>query len=385
MNNKTNFNPEVILKNKYRILQKIGEGAFGETHLIENIQNANYVCVLKKLKSKFEDNQILEEARNRFLKEIRTLELLAANPLIPTLLDYFELDGEFYFVQEWIDGKDIQQEIEEKGKLSEIEVIYLLQSTLEVLDFVHRQGIIHRDIKPSNLMRNKKNNQIFLIDFGAMKQIPTLYFNSKTQNYFTKIIGTPNYMSIEQLRGTPTFSSDIYSLGITAIYALTGQQPKIDFNDVDNYGFHKWKKGTKVSRELASILDKMVYPNIYIANSPQVRYQSSAEVLQDLEPLLKIQHTLGGRYYIRQYLGGSIWGYTYLAEDRYTRHNADFKCIVKRLKLQDSKLSEEAENRFNKELAALRELGSHALIPGFFKSICRKRRNLFCQRIYCRK
>ncbi len=365
MNNEVNLNPEIILKNKYKILQKIGEGAFGETYLIENIQNSNIICVLKKLKSKFEDKQILEEARNRFFKEIKTLELLAANPVIPELLDYFELDGEFYFVQEWIDGKDIQQEIEEKGKLSEIEVIYLLQSTLEVLDFVHRQGIIHRDIKPSNLMRQKKDNKIFLIDFGAMKQIPTLYFNSKTQNYFTKIIGTPDYMSIEQLRGTPTFSSDIYSLGITAIYALTGRKPNIDFNDVENYGLHKWRSGTNVSQELASILDKMIYPNIYIANSARVRYQSSAEVLQDLEPLLKIEHTLAGRYYIRQYLGGSIWGYTYLAEDLYPRQNSEFKCIVKRLKLQNSKLSEEAENRFNKELAALRELGSHPLIPGF--------------------
>ena len=106
MNNKANLNPEIILKNKYKILQKIGEGAFGETYLIENIQNSNIICVLKKLKSKFEDNQILEEARQRFFKEIRTLELLTANPLIPELLDYFELDGEFYFVQEWIDGKD---------------------------------------------------------------------------------------------------------------------------------------------------------------------------------------------------------------------------------------------------------------------------------------
>ena len=367
MNNEPNFNSEIILKGKYKVLKQIGEGAFGKTYIANIILPSNTsdtISVVKKLKSKFEDPEILQEARNRFFKEIRTLELLGANPRIPNLLDSFEIDGEFYFLQEWIEGKDLQKEIEEKGSLSEIEVIYLLQSVLEVLDFVHRQGIIHRDIKPSNIMRRQKDNQIFLIDFGAMKQIPTLYFNSKTQNYFTKIIGTPDYMSMEQLRGTPTFCSDIYSLGITAIYALTGRKPKINFDDSDNYGFPKWREGINISKELASILDKMICPHIYKNHSNSCRYLSVLEVLQDLEPLLKIELTLGGRYKICQYLGGSIWGYTYLAEDLYGRHLGS-KCIVKNLKPQNNKLSNDAEERFNKELAALRELGNHDLIPGF--------------------
>lgn len=364
MNNKINLNAEKNPNGKYKILKQIGEGTFGKTYIAKIIHQSDKICVIKKLKSKFEDPEILQEARNRFLKEIRTLELLAANPRIPQLLDSFEIDGEFYLVQEWIDGQNILEEIEEKSTLSEIEVIGLLQSTLETLDFVHRQGIIHRDIKPSNLMRRKKDNTVFLIDFGAMKQIPTLYFNSKTQNYFTKIIGTPDYMAIEQLRGTPTFSSDIYSLGITAIYALTGHKPKIDFNDIENYGIPKWKKDDNLSRELASILDKMIYPDIYRNQSGFCRYQSALEVLQDLEPLLKIQRTLGGRYKICQYLGGSLWGYTYLAEDIYAR-NLESKCIVKSLRPKNNKLSNDAEERFNKELTALRELGHHDQIPGF--------------------
>ncbi len=364
MNNENNLNSGKNINGKYKVLKKIGEGTFGEAYITQVIHQPNSLCVIKKLKSKFEDPEILEEARNRFLKEIRTLELLAANPQIPNLLDSFEINGEFYLVQEWIDGQNILEEIEEQGCLSEIEVIKLLQSTLETLDFVHCQGIIHRDIKPSNLMRRKEDGKVFLIDFGAIKQIPTLYFNSKTQNYFTKIIGTPDYMPIEQLRGTPTFSSDIYSLGITAIYALTGQQPEIELTDDDSYGFAKWQKNVNFSPELESILDKMIYPDIYRNHSGFCRYQSALEVLQDLEPLLKIQHTLGGRYKICQYLGGSIWGYTYLAEDIYARR-LHAQCIVKSLRPQNKKLSDDAEVRFNKELAVLRELGDHEQIPSF--------------------
>lgn len=365
MNNKINLNSEENLNGRYKILKKIGEGTFGETYVTQIIHRPDTLCVIKRLKSKFEDPEVLQEARNRFLKEIRTLELLAANPQIPKLFDSFEINGEFYFVQEWIDGQNILEEIEEKGHLSEIEVIKLLKSTLETLDFVHRQGIIHRDIKPSNLMRKKEDGKVFLIDFGAMKQIPTLYFNSKTQNYFTKIIGTPDYMPIEQLRGTPTFSSDIYSLGITAIYALTGQKPEIEINNNDDYGFPKWKKGVNnINKKLEYILDKMTYPDIYRNHRGLCRYQSAHEVLQDLEPLLKIQNTLGGRYKICEYLGGSIWGYTYLAEDIYARH-LHSQCIVKSLRPQNKNLSDDAEERFNKELAVLKELSSHEQIPEF--------------------
>ena len=366
MNNQINLDPEKILNGKYRILKQIAEGAFGKTYLVKNIQNSNFICVIKKLKSKFDRPEILQEARNRFSKEIRTLELLAANPQIPDLLDSFEMDGEFYLVQEWIDGKDLQQEIEEKKTLSEIEVINLLKSTLEVLDFVHRQGIIHRDIKPSNLMRRKQDNQIFLIDFGAMKQVSTLSYNAETQNYLTQIIGTPSYMPLEQLRGTPTFSSDIYSLGITAIYALTGVKPKADFNNIEDDNFQNWWEGTNVSKALVSILNKMIYPDAYKTQGNCYRYQSALEVLQDLEPIFKIGLTLGGRYKIRQYLGGSIWGHTYLAEDLYSRHNLLSRCIVKRLKAREISRSPEAEERFNKELIALRELGDRDLIPAFF-------------------
>lgn len=365
MKNEIDFESGKNINNKYKILKKIGEGTFGETYITQIIHQPDSLCVIKKLKSKFEDPEILQEARSRFLKEIRTLELLAANPQIPELLDSFEINGEFYLVQEWIDGQNILEEIEEQESLSEIEVIKLLQSSLETLDFVHRQGIIHRDIKPSNLMRRKEDGMIFLIDFGAMKQIPTLYFNSKTQNYFTKIIGTRDYMPIEQLRGTPTFGSDIYSLGITAVYALTGQKPEIELNNNETYGFPKWQKNDNVSRELESILDKMIHPDIYRNRSGFCRYQSALEVLQDLEPLLKIQVTLGGRYKICQYLGGTIWGYTYLAEDIYAR-NLHFQCIVKSLRPQNNKLSHDAEERFNKELAILRELGDHEQIPRFF-------------------
>ncbi|NJN76377.1 MAG: serine/threonine protein kinase, partial [Synechococcaceae cyanobacterium RL_1_2] len=122
-----------------------------------------------------------------------------------------------FLVQEYVQGLSLRQEIYPGQPWPQDQVVQFLLSTLRPLAIVHENRTIHRDIKPDNLMRRLKDQQIMLIDFGAVKE-----FTSTVIAGSTKIIGSPGYMAREQAIGKPCFASDIYSLGMVAIEALTG-------------------------------------------------------------------------------------------------------------------------------------------------------------------
>ena len=130
--------------------------------------------------------------------------------------------------------------------MSEDYVTKLLQEVLEILCFVHDHGVIHRDIKPRNLMRRRRDGKIFLIDFGAVKELRTLTVNNQGKLASTVAIGTPSYIPSEQGMGQPCFASDIYALGITAIQALTGILPS-QLQKESHTGEIIWRQHTRVS------------------------------------------------------------------------------------------------------------------------------------------
>nr|WP_199306843.1 protein kinase [Anabaena sphaerica] len=121
---------------------------------------------------------------------------------------------EVYLIQEFIEGKDLTNEICPGKKFSEAEVIQLLRDVLEILVYVHDNKVIHRDIKPDNIMR-RKDGKLVLIDFGAIKQINTTTAMKSGSTTRTIRISTPGYTPLEQAMGKPKFSSDIYALGMT--------------------------------------------------------------------------------------------------------------------------------------------------------------------------
>ena len=353
-----------IIGGRYHIIDKLGRGAFGQTYLAKDRNCPNQtLCVVKQLKPL--NQEILQEAKHRFFQETETLKLLGKHhPQIPKLLDNFEENGEFYLVQEFVEGEDLKRELYRKKYLTEIEVIAFLQDSLKTLQFVHGRGIIHRDIKPSNLMRRQQDNKIILIDFGAVKEIGSLSVNSQGQTIATRIIGTQGYMPPEQVGRHPKLNSDIYALGRTGIQALTGKSP-VELEDTTTRELCRWQEKTQVSQKLATILDKMVHSN----PDEGYRYQSVQEVLYDLKPLLKIDQIVGGRYKVKSYLGGSIWGYTYLAENVLQSNHKI--CIIKQLKSKNKSqttspaILREAERRFKTELKVLKVLGNHDQIPDF--------------------
>lgn len=184
------------LRNRYKIIEFLGSGGFGDTYLAEDWDLPGLPqCVVKHLKPKYAEPAVLPIAKSLFNREAGVLYLLGnEHDQIPQLFAHFEENGEFYLVQEFVDGHDLSKELYPGKQLSEAEVVKLLREILEVLVVVHKLNIIHRDIKPQNLMRRGKDGKIVLIYFGAVKEISTLIVNAQGQTSWTVPIGTPGYM-----------------------------------------------------------------------------------------------------------------------------------------------------------------------------------------------
>jgi serine/threonine protein kinase len=267
------------LGGRYRIVEYLGGGGFGQTYLAEdNHLPYNPQCVVKHLKPKLMGDISAVAAKRLFETEAQVLYRLGTNDRIPRLLAHFEENQEFYLVQECIVGENLSREFGTGRCWPEGQVIALLQEILEVLAFVHQQNVIHRDIKPSNLIRRKADGKIVLIDFGAVKQLGTQVVSISGHTNRTIAIGSPGYMPNEQLAGKPRFCSDIYAIGMIGIQALTGIHPK-ELPEDNATGEVLWRTYAKASSALGDILDKMVCYDF------RQRYAQTADVLEDLSQI----------------------------------------------------------------------------------------------------
>lgn len=278
-----------ILNQRYQIGQILSAGGFCQTYLAEDINLSDRpTCIIKRLVPTTSNySKSLPNLQHLFTREVEALEKLGDYDRVPRLLDRFEEDGEFYLVQELIVGHSLSMEIYPGCRWMERQVIQLLQEVLEILEVIHSHGLIHRDLKPSNLIRRDSDDQLVLIDFGAVKQAWTQVVTDRERTYnvfatgigATIAIGTPGYMPAEQERGIPRPSSDIYALGTIALYALTGLSPT-DLREDSDTGEILWQQHSVVSNELAIVLNKMVRYHF------KDRYQSASEALQALQPLI---------------------------------------------------------------------------------------------------
>lgn len=279
-----------LLDSRYRIVQIIGSGAFGQTYLAADTRRPGHPeCVVKQLRPPANNKETLHNSLRLFEQEAKILEKLGRHERIPLLLAYFEDHEQFYLVEEFIPGNPLSQEIIPGQEWSEEQVIDLLIEILEILLFVHDQGVIHRDVNPANLIRRKTDGKIIIIDFGSVKEVTNLVLNANGEAPRTIATGTPSYMPIEQFQGHPQYNSDIYSVGMIGVQALTGlpatELPKVqDMNfasanhDISS-GNIAWRQIAICSKGLAEIIDRMIHYH------HTKRYQSSIEVLRDLKAL----------------------------------------------------------------------------------------------------
>ena len=263
---------------RYHIVKQIGRGGSGITFIAEDIQCFNSLCVVKQLKPQTTNPETTEVARRLFALEAEILGKLGNHECIPLLLAYFEEDREFYLVQELIEGQNFIEEIIEQPYFSQDAIVAFLEDVLETLVFIQEYGVIHRDINPSNLIRRKIDNRIVLIDFGSVKQVLLPDEKPQYPDKPTVIVGTDNYIPIEQIMGNPNLSSDVYALGIVAIQALTGKLPRdLPMNPQGELIWHeRLQNRSQYDPELLSIIDKA------IRYQHQQRYESAREFLDEL-------------------------------------------------------------------------------------------------------
>ncbi len=269
-----------LLDGRYQIIEVIETGEFGQTYLAKDTRRPGEPqCFVKHLRPGTSEPKLINTTRRLFQKEAEVLEKLGQHDQIPQLFAYFEEHEEFFLVESFVAGHSLSTEIVPGKPLTEEQMIPLLKELLEILVFVHGQGVIHRDIKPANLIRRYPDNKLVLIDFGSVKEIHI----AQRQAPVTVRIGTLEYMPIEQFQYNPQLNSDIYALGMIGIQAMTGlpayDLPKLRDLKNSNRGEIVWRHLAACSQALADVLDNMVRYDF------RERYQSAAEALADLRKI----------------------------------------------------------------------------------------------------
>ncbi|NEO57463.1 MAG: protein kinase [Okeania sp. SIO3B5] len=275
---------KLILREHYRLLKPIGIGTFSRTFLaVDEDIPSKPICVIKQFlpvgipgKNAAQNISEIEKASALFDREALQLDKLGKHPQIPSLLAYFVVSSYRYLVQEYIEGKNLAQELKEQGTFNEQKIRKFLREILPVLQFIHKNQVIHRDIKPENIIRRGTNESeydwginLYLVGFGAAKAISA---NPAVKS--GTVIGSPEYTAPEQLIGQAVFASDIYSLGVVCIQLMTLLDP-FDLRHGEEW---LWQQHLPrpVSTSLNNIIDRMLQPSL------QQRYHSVEEVLKDL-------------------------------------------------------------------------------------------------------
>ncbi|MCH7774406.1 MAG: protein kinase, partial [Bacteroidetes bacterium] len=258
----------------YKILAKLGEGEMGIVYKAEDIKLERTVAI-KFLPHNISANS---EERERFKIEAKAAAALN-HPNIATIYAIEEFDKEMFIVMEFIDGKELKEEIK-AGPIQSKEAINIATQIAEGLIAAHKKEIIHRDIKSSNIMITK-DGKVKIMDFGLAK--------IKGGTELTKIgstVGTAAYMSPEQTKGEEVdHRTDIWSLGVVLYQMLSGSLPfQGDYEQAIIYSILNEEPTVLKSlpKELENILNKVLQKN------PQDRYQNISEILDDLKRMLEV-------------------------------------------------------------------------------------------------
>ncbi|ELS04381.1 serine/threonine protein kinase [Xenococcus sp. PCC 7305] len=272
-----------VLQNKYHLIKKLYEEEIETVYVAttkDTSSSAQYL--IQQFTPQYVSEAQLIAAKRLFNQEAAILQRLGHHGQIPSIHDYFETQGQFFVVQEFIVGQSFQDELGEANAYSQQETIEFLNNILPVLNFIHDNNYIHRDIKPSHLMRNSADQKIALINFYSIKEKinpQNLDITGQFAPHLT--VGTQGYIPMEQHLGKPVFCSDIYALGIVVIQALTKiKLIQLKYDDNNNPVWrHLLPNVSAFDPEFLDIIDAMVCCNY------QKRYQSAIAILESLKKL----------------------------------------------------------------------------------------------------
>ncbi|MBD2495677.1 serine/threonine-protein kinase [Nostoc sp. FACHB-280] len=215
---------EQILGGRYEIQQQLGKKAGRRTFVARDLTTQELVIIkLLSFNSDFEWDDL-----KLFEREAETLKSLS-HPAIPRYLDYFEVNSPtikgFALVQTYIPAQTLEQCLQSGRSFTEVEVKQIATAILEILIYLHglNPPVIHRDLKPSNILLGDRSGnsvgQVYLVDFGSVQTVLATEGGTRT------VVGTYGYMPPEQFGGRTVPASDLYSLGATLIYLVTGTHP----------------------------------------------------------------------------------------------------------------------------------------------------------------
>ena len=262
---------------RYDLREELGRGAMGVVYHGFDPMIGRDVAVKTLRLSEAGTGLTREELIGRFQTEARAAGLLA-HPNIVVVFDAGEEDGLFYITMEFVEGRSLQSLIDARQNFPVSRVLKLMEQVCSALDFAHQNNVVHRDIKPANLMLTA-DDTVKITDFGTAKilQVGT----AQTAH----VMGTPSYMSPEQVKGTPVDGrSDIFSLGVILYELMTGEKPfpgqnitTVIYKIINEEPISPRSLDSSIHPGLSAVISRA------LAKDPAARFQSCNELLSALK------------------------------------------------------------------------------------------------------
>lgn len=209
-----------ILQNRYRIDRVLGQGGMGTVYLARDSRLDDRLCVVKELRDDFYRDEDKQRALSFFDREVRMLARLKHSNIVQ-VSDYFSEQGKYFLVMEYVEGENLHSIMQKREgePFQENQVVSWAIQICDVLTYLHGQDppVIYRDLKPSNIMINT-DEQLKLVDFGIARKI-------ETDDENTRVVSA-GYSPPEQYWGAANIQSDIYALGATIYFLLSGMDPE---------------------------------------------------------------------------------------------------------------------------------------------------------------
>lgn len=266
---------ETILGNRYEIIRKIGDGGMAFVYEAKD-RLLNRIVAVKVLRPEFVDD---EEFLAKFKREAEAV----ANISHPNIVNVYDVgcDGKVnYIVMEYVDGQNLKEIIKSEGTLDEYTALDITKQIARALGAAHKKGVIHRDIKPHNILISSEGRNVKVADFGIAKAA-----TNSTMTNIGSIIGSVHYFSPEQAKGKSVKkNADLYSLGIVLYEMLLGKVPfkgdspiSIALQHINEDIEFSTEEKTQIPQSIRTLIKKLT------EKAPEDRYQSSEEVIEDIE------------------------------------------------------------------------------------------------------